>query len=272
MAGDGTDWLEMKKCRSCGKKFPVLYPQLWRYKRMNGSRTEYFCSWGCLRKSEPKEERKDETEMEDKRVKRDRVEIARKIIEMAKDGQAGAPVIRYLEELGYQNPVQAWQDIKRYCRKQAPELYAQLPIRYHGKTTTAGQVEVAEKLPETEKQVPENKATAYKEGDELPPGEMKVTIKKSFAEMKKPADERILGQEPLEVASVYSRVIDGAIYRKLEGGRMYLIRGTTAIELTAYQWFKLTEEILVAIRQLDISRPSQTLEPEEYTGNNGPLK
>ena len=200
--------------------------------------------------------------MEEKRVKRDRIEITKEIIRMAKDGKAGAPVIDYLKSLGYNNPVQAWQDIKKYVKVKAPELYAQLPVRVNGKMTTMGQVEVADKLPKT---IPEAEV-------KLP--EAEEPKKRSFAEMKKPDDARILGQEPLEVASVYSRVVKNAEYTRCDGGTMWLRKGNAhdGILLTAYEWFKLTEEILVALRQLDVCNPSRTLEPEEYTGNNGPLK
>ena len=99
--------------------------------------------------------------------------------------------------------------------------------------------------------------------------------KKAEVQVKKeiPDDARILGQEPLETAAVFSRVIKGAEYQR--AGKRMVLRGLdawTGIEMTAYEWFKLTEEILVAIRQLDMTKPMKDeLDPEEYTGNNGPL-
>ena len=33
------------KCMECGKKFDILYPHLWKYKR-NG---RWLCSYGCMR-------------------------------------------------------------------------------------------------------------------------------------------------------------------------------------------------------------------------------
>ena len=249
MAGDGMDWLEMKKCRSCGKKFAVLYPHLWRYKRARGSKTDYFCSWGCLRRYDGKG--KDEMN--------DQMEIAR---ELAEAMERGEDPKEFLKGKGYKNPYKAYANIKNKCKEKDPELAEKFGDRREKKA----EVKIVDRLPDAEKLkkafVPNETRVDFENWDK--PEEKPA--KRSFSEMKKPAEE------PLEVASVYSRVIDGAIYRKLEGGRMYLVRGTTAIELTAYQWFKLTEEILVAIRQLDITRPSRTLEPEEYTGNNGPLK
>lgn len=66
--------------------------------------------------------------------------------------------------------------------------------------------------------------------------------------------EMIDGVQPLQVAAVYSRTIDGARFKKMDGGMM-LTTAEYCIRLTAYEWFKLTEEILVAIRQLDATKP-----------------
>lgn len=66
--------------------------------------------------------------------------------------------------------------------------------------------------------------------------------------------EMIDGVEPLPVAAVYSRTIDGARFKKIDGG-MEMFNTQFRICLTAYEWFKLTEEILVAIRQLDATKP-----------------
>ena len=43
---------KMGHCSQCGKDFPMLYPDLWRYKRWN----KWFCSWHCLRADEKGEE------------------------------------------------------------------------------------------------------------------------------------------------------------------------------------------------------------------------
>ena len=66
--------------------------------------------------------------------------------------------------------------------------------------------------------------------------------------------QMIDGIQPLPVAAVYSRTIDGARFKKMAGGMM-LTTADYCIRLTAYEWFKLTEEILVAIQQLDAARP-----------------
>ena len=66
--------------------------------------------------------------------------------------------------------------------------------------------------------------------------------------------QMIDGIQPLPVAAVYSRTIDGARFKKMDGGMM-LVNTDYCIRLTAYEWFKLTEEILMAIRQLDATKP-----------------
>ena len=50
----------MKKCRVCGKKFDVIYPELWRYKDAKDTRVakKWYCSWKCLREDEKREEQK----------------------------------------------------------------------------------------------------------------------------------------------------------------------------------------------------------------------
>ena len=39
------------KCPVCGKRFDVLWPNQWAYKRGN----KFICSWGCIRKYDRKE-------------------------------------------------------------------------------------------------------------------------------------------------------------------------------------------------------------------------
>ena len=246
---ENTEWMDQRKCATCGKKFTVLRPQLWAYKRGTPGHMKYYCSWSCLRKSEGK----DETEMGKLTL-----EIKKKAVEIAIDG--GDP-LKYLEECGYTAPDKMWGYIKSRVKESNPEMYEQIPDRRNRKAT----VEVADKLPEAEKEWTPAEEVYPKEGERI------TTDKPSFVELEKPKAEKILGQEPLEVAAVFSRVIKGAQYIRNNFGTMDLLC-PVSIKLTAYQWFQFSEEILVAIRQLDMTNPSRALEPEEYTGNNAPLK
>lgn len=53
----------MKKCKTCGREFNVLFEEDWVYKRTHahmkdlGSRY-YFCSWSCLRAYDREQEKK----------------------------------------------------------------------------------------------------------------------------------------------------------------------------------------------------------------------
>ena len=86
--------------------------------------------------------------------------------------------------------------------------------------------------------------------------------KKSFAEMKRT-------RKQLEVAAVLSDVILNGKYQKTMNGTRMLLHDdrTVGFEMTAREWIGLSEEIRVALEQLGI----RAEDPEEYTGNNGPL-
>ena len=112
---EGLQWLEMRKCGMCGKDFAVLYPHLWRFKRLEGAQKKYFCSWGCVREFDQKGVEK--VEMSEKN---------RKAVEIALDG--GNP-IEYLKKEGSKNPSAAWYSIKAQVKEKDPETYAKLPGR-----------------------------------------------------------------------------------------------------------------------------------------------
>ena len=46
------DSADIRKCAVCKKEFSVLYPDLWRYKKMIDRGWRYYCSWGHMRKEE----------------------------------------------------------------------------------------------------------------------------------------------------------------------------------------------------------------------------
>ena len=112
---DGTQWLEMKECPVCGKRFPVLYPHLWRYKRQQGPIRKYFCSWKCVRKFDQRGVEKMELS-----------EKAKKALKIALEG--GNP-IEFMKAEGSKNPSAAWYNIKMQAKEKDPETYAKLPAR-----------------------------------------------------------------------------------------------------------------------------------------------
>ena len=113
--------IRMARCRSCGKEFVVLYPDLWRYRDGN----KWFCSWGCLRADE-KGERK-----EAKGKVNRQMEIAR---ELAEAMERGEDAIGFLKEKGYTNPERAYTNIKAKAAED-PELAARFPDRRKVKKT-----------------------------------------------------------------------------------------------------------------------------------------
>ncbi len=54
--------LTLRKCAVCGKVFDIVGTDYWTYKRRvpsdtgKGTKLEWYCSWGCMRKSEKEEE------------------------------------------------------------------------------------------------------------------------------------------------------------------------------------------------------------------------
>lgn len=82
---------------------------------------------------------------------------------------------------------------------------------------------------------------------------------------------RILGQEPLDCAAVFSRILKYGRYWKLKdplrADFMQLTANDVDITLTANEWIRFSAEILLALEQLGIKEG----DPEDYTGNNGPL-
>lgn len=109
----GTEWLEMRECGTCGKRFAVLYPHLWKFKRPQGTKKVYFCSYGCVRKFDQKGVEKVELS-----------EKARKALEIA---VAGGNPIEFLKDEGSKNPSAAWYNIKMQAKEKDPETYAKLP-------------------------------------------------------------------------------------------------------------------------------------------------
>ena len=235
-----------RKCRNCGKRFTVLHPTRWAYKRPKGARYEYFCSWGCLRADEKKEERKEAKDMRgEKTITPEQKDRA---LEMAMAGESPLP---YLKECGAANPSATWDYIRR-------KALMDDPVKYNGKLPqTFGHKKKEE--PAVKLVYDPSIAEEYKkEQEEKAERAMREERGRRIAEGLDRADQMrkqmIDGIQPLPVAAVYSRTIDGARFKKMDGGMM-LTTADYCIRLTAYEWFKLTEEILVAIRQLDATKP-----------------
>jgi len=120
------NWLELKTCKNCGKRFSVLYPDLWAYKEGNNAHRIWYCSWKCLRAARGGDERKGDIIPMGKGRGRNRLELAMELVELM---DAGKDPIEYLDSLGYASPGQTYQDIRNYVREKDPELFARFPVR-----------------------------------------------------------------------------------------------------------------------------------------------
>lgn len=222
-----------RKCRNCGKRFTVLHPTRWAYKRPKGHLYEYFCSWSCLRADEKKDERKEEKEVKTQdKTQRTRMNTKdmEKAVEMLKNGDKALD--QFLKNHGITNIYKWKYNIRTRHGIQKPEE-PDVELVYDPDIENVYREEQAERAMREER------------GRRIAEGLDRAD------QMRK---QMIDGIQPLPVAAVYSRTIDGARFKKMDGGMM-LVNTDYCIRLTAYEWFKLTEEILVAIRKLDATKP-----------------
>ena len=112
-----------KTCRCCGKKFDVLYPQQWAYKKpkAKGGGYDYLCSWKCLREEEQKKNKpKGQDDMPNNKLT---AEQKAKAVEIA---LAGWDFMKYLKECGAKNASAAWDYIKKTLTKENPQKCLEL--------------------------------------------------------------------------------------------------------------------------------------------------
>ena len=237
-----------RKCPVCGKRFWCDWPGLWAYKRDK----LFLCSWSCIREYD----RKEAEMMERKRMTR---EEKRKAIEMALAGDNPLP---YLKEIGLQNPTIAWRSIRAWAAQEmGTEEAAKLPEKF-GKGTGDPEVQLVcdpgiaeeyrqeqeQKEADREQMTREEKRTAAEIAEEY-------RKEQEQEEARTERTERILGQEPLEPAALFSRVLECGTWRKVQGMGMMLQGPEVQIILSVFEWAKLSAEILVAIRQLKADEP-----------------
>ena len=186
----------MTTCAVCGKRFVIMWPEHYVYKKGD----TYFCSQDCMIVYKTKltretsgftAQRKEETEdMNHKLTK----EIKKRAVEIALEG---GDFIGYLKKNGAKNPSAAWWYIKETLSKADPEKHAELMSAL---ATRAPAVEIAEKLPpEAVAEVPENKLEGFepvnvKDKGTLPAG---TTKKEVFDALKVPGMV-VIGQDMAE--------------------------------------------------------------------------
>ena len=153
---------------------------------------------------------------------------------------------------------------------QGPHMwgYKKQNSKTHGYTyfCSWGCLRASEKEKETKKMEKEQmkkrpgrkpKAAAVVEISEKLPEDAAIVSGRRIAErLMEEAEARekmINGIQQLEPAALFSRVLPDGTFKKVPNLGMMLCGANYQIILSAYQWFKLTEEILVAIRQLDVT-------------------
>ena len=114
-----------RRCRYCGKDVVIMHPNLWAYKKGNPMHWEYYCSWKCLRAAEERnKDKKGVKKVEYKYQRRDRREVLTGLIKAYQE-EHYSPV-DYMKEEGYKRPPEEWQNLRRWARKKAPEMYQKL--------------------------------------------------------------------------------------------------------------------------------------------------
>ena len=133
MSEPSDEFITTKTCPACGKKFTVLWPHQWAYRRYKGGGKafNFYCSWSCLRTLDrEKDERKKKIlEKECFYVPRER---AKNLTQEQKDEAVrialdGGDYLAYLSKTCKQKaPSNAFSKIKMALKKTDPEKYGRL--------------------------------------------------------------------------------------------------------------------------------------------------
>ena len=270
----------MKNCPVCKKKFFVMYPGLWGYKR--GSKPHnftYYCSWKCLRASEKKGEEK---HMGARRLLTD--EQKNHAVWLAISGEDPRP---YLTECGSKNANAAWSAIRTAVKENDPETFAKLPrvighkkrpktVTFQGKEYEKAEIETPEgeytpSLAECFKGMNDAAKDFFGACDELiassgvkldkepeatdfvqeVPDEKNAEVPKKIAE-EDPEDTVKTVKNPMQVVAIRSRVRPDCRWEVLADGDMVLCNGGFRFGLTAHQWKRFLEEVPEAMKQLGV--------------------
>ena len=220
----------MTTCAVCGKRFVIMWPEHYVYKKEEA----YFCSQDCMIVYKTKltreasgftAKRKEETEdMNHKLTK----EIKKRAVEIALEG---GDFIGYLKKNGAKNPSAAWWYIKETLSKADPEKHLELL-----KVLAASKpmVEIAEKLPpEAVAEVPEDKLEEEKPVSyELAAGN--EIVHREYFEPKKELAYKVT-EIMTDLGAFKKDSRDGLIYWTTEEGEKVI--------LTHREWNRLAESI-----------------------------
>ena len=201
-----------KKCAICKKKFDVLYPDLWRYKRGDGGNIRaWFCTYGCMRKYDKRKEegkmarpRKDGTPAR-KPQKKTEIEVTEKLPEPEKEWtpaeevytkeEQEKPTVKTTVELVYDPSIAEEYRREQEAKKAEDPLVYEIPIRKE-----------------------------------------RVNI----------------GPARLPIASVWSRAMEMGTFTKVQGIGMMLKDPECQILMSRAKWEELADEIRVALEMLEV--------------------
>lgn len=130
-----------KICPICGKRFGVLHPDLWVFKKQKDGRTVYFCRYTCYRTDEKKEEEMNKAEMD----KRDL------ILTVLDNVEVGHSAKETLKDAGYVNARSGWGCLRKWARKNAPDLVDRM-VKVLIEPTKKAEYSKVDTVPTVEKQ------------------------------------------------------------------------------------------------------------------------
>lgn len=222
-----------KICPICGKRFGVLHPDLWVYKKQKNGRTIYFCRYTCYRTDEKKEEEMNKAEM-------DKRDLIMTVLDNVEVGHSAAET---LKDAGHENARIGWGCLRKWARQNAPDLVARME-KVLIEPTKKAEVSKVETVPPVEKQ---NAAPLELQGG------VNYELKVDEA-MKKPGfmykvtgiDTEIGGFMLISAEKI--KWIPGNIAKEDQVMQLWSI--TTEPVLTIEQWRKLAEVIPEVIRVL----------------------
>lgn len=130
-----------KICPICGKRFGVLHPDLWVYKKQKDGRTIFFCRYTCYRTDEKKEKEMNKAEM-------DKRDLILTVLDNVEVGHSAAETLR---DAGYVNGRLGWGCLRKWARQNAPDLVARME-KVLIEPTKKAEVSKVETVPPVEKQ------------------------------------------------------------------------------------------------------------------------
>ena len=257
-----------KKCPVCKKKFFVMYPGIWGYKRGSKPNFTYYCSWKCLRASEKSAEG-EQKNMGQKKILTEEQE--NHAVWLAISGEDPRP---YLAECGVKNPQQRWSGIRTNLKISDPETYAKLPrvighkqvpkkVTFNGKEYEKAPVETPEgeySLADCFKGMNDaanaffgacgNMGLTLDKEPEVTDFVQEVATEETVTEQPETTEETVT--RPMQVVAIRSRVRPDCRWEVLADGDMVLCNGGFRFGLTVHQWKRFLAEVPEAMKQLGV--------------------